>query len=731
MNRPTRILSVFTGTAGLAALTLSLTLWAQAIDNRPIYYVMLKSLEDAFQDYNIALTEDLNRRASSLKTQYEADRLVITNEFEMLEAARTRKEAEFNSEREILNQRIAAVNEQITLRDGRINEERRIRQHHSPRFAKDPRIKVLKERVAAELAEIDTIRTTYRAQSAATQEARAALTRQIREYVSAGDPLALEIRSLEEDWRRFAENERRKLKQVADAYAVDYAAYDKWLTGESAVFEEMRAALVSARNFDREQRALHAETETALRGLIDEYNELVEVHNKADADDPSRDDRARRFADLEDQIAELQATLSRARDAVVNVDLELRQKNQELTERYERFASEKQARDTTLAADLAEINSAQLAVEAIIDGRREKMDAQIRTLETHISAELHDARNALEVLNTRLIDSFGRDHEGFDVAITRVLESNDGGLLYTAGGTPRFDLSRPLTARVYTAVDRLETDRSEIDARIVVIEESEGGARQGAAGQPAGAVLEREQATLSAERQQLLEAYAASARTIQAKSAALEQRRLAADVRFADERAALGELYSARASLTRSEMQSVQGVLVAAVKGIPDAISTSGEHARLRNALNEKAARTTAPVDKSLLAPHALMDGIARERADASSDGLSGAWEPFASRKISGSRELTGADKAALALAWFAQLVRQPRFAEISQELGASGAVGDARRALASLFMAGIVDHTTITEQRLNEGGIGIQVSVLGRDYQLDPGGSLEPLPKR
>jgi Skp family chaperone for outer membrane proteins len=439
-----------------------------------------------------------------------------------------------------------------------------------------------------------------------------------------------------------------------------------------------------------------------------------------------------KFAALEDRIAELQATLSQARYAVVNVNEEIRQRNRQLGERYERFVSQKRARDTSLAVDLAEINAARLTVEADIEERRQKVDAQIRSLEAHISAELREARNNLEALNTRLVDSFGRDHEGLDTAITRVLETNDDGLLYTATGTPRFDLSRPLTASVYTAVDRLESDRSEMDARIVLIEKSNGGANQRSTAKTATpGALEREQATLRNERQQLLEAYAASAREIQARSSMLEQRQRAIDARFADERAALGELYSARASLTRSEMQTVQRALVAAAKGVPGARSQRDSHSQLLNALHEKARGMGKSVDESLLAPHALMDWIASMGPDGAVSARPGAWVPFAARKTISSRELAGADKAALASAWLAQLRRQPRFASIRDELGASGAVKDAGQALSDLFMTGVVDYAMMTEQRLYDGGIGIQLSVLGRDYQLGADGSLEILPKR
>ena len=730
MNRPKRISSVLRGAICIAALAASLSAPAQDIDNRPVYYVMLKSLEDGFQAYNAALATDLGAHASQIKARYQSERLGVMKEFESVQAQRTRSDTRYNAEREALNERIAAIIEQMALRDGRINEERRIQKQHSPRYANDPRIKALKERIAAELATVESVRSDYLAQSNATQAARAALTRQIEEYMSAGDPLALEIRSLDEDWQRFSEAQRRKLKQVADAYAVDYNAYDAWLESEQAVLDDMRAAVKSALETNREQRALHGDTDLALRRLIDEYNALVEVHNKAGVADPQRDERAMKFATLEEQIAELQTTLTEVRDAVIRINEELTQRNHQLTQRYEDFATEKRKWDTTLAADRAELDATRLTVEAAIDSRHKKVNAQIKTLEAHISAELRDARNKLETLSTHLIESFGRDHGGFDTAIVRVVESNDPELLYTASGAPRFDLSRPPVASVYTSVENLEADRHKIDARIVAIEKSEGTSQNSTAPSATADAMERELAELGAQRQQLLEAYATSARQIQAESAALDKRRRSIDARFTDERALLGALYTARADLTRAEMQAIQGVLVEAATGLADTQSAGGNHAQLLRALSRQAARMPTPVDPSLLAPHAVMDQIASASPAIVSGARSDDWQAFLSRKVTASQTLSGSDKTAFAAAWLARLGQQARFVTIAKKLGASGAVTNGKQALSSLFMAGITDHASITEQRLEGGGIGIQVSILDRAYQITANGSLEALPK-
>jgi chromosome segregation ATPase len=730
MNRPWRIPSLLLGAASIAVLAVSFTSAAQEIDNRPVYYVMLKSLEDGFEAYNIALAADLKMWDSNLNRQYQSDRLVIAKELESLQKDRTRREAAFNSERETLNERIAVVTAEMALREGRISEERRIQKLHAPRYANDPRVKTLKERIATLLAEIDAVRASYLTQLTATQKARTALTRQIDEYMGAGDPLALEIRSLDQDWQRFAEKERRKLKRLADDYAVEYTAFEEWLERERAVLESEGAAVANTLKRDREQRAIHGETETALRALIDEYNELVEVHDKASSDDRHRDQRALKFADLEERIAELRTTLAQARDAVLKVNEQIERENQEFSRHYERFAAKKRERGATLAVDLAELNATGLTVEAAIDARRRKVDAQIKTLEVHISGELRDARVSLETSNARLIESFGKNHEGFDTAITRVLDANDDGLLYTASGAPRFDLSRPMTGILYTTVEQLDADRHQVDMRIVAIEKSEGGAQQSSAGHSATAgTLDRDRAALSTGRQQLLESYATFVRQYQARLAVLERNQRAIEARFAEERRLLGELFSARASLTRAEMQALQEVLVAAVKGFPGPDSGNDDHAKMVNALQEKAGQMSAPVDEELLAPHALMDHMASELPGGVAGSRPDGWRSSTSRNVVASRELTGADKAALAAAWLARVRRQPRFVEIANELGASGAVLDGGQALSNLFMAGVSGHTTITEQRMDDGGIRIRIRILGRDYQLDANTYLERLP--
>jgi len=368
-----------------------------------------------------------------------------------------------------------------------------------------------------------------------------------------------------------------------------------------------------------------------------------------------------------------------------------------------------------------------LQIDADIDARRKIVDAQIKALEVHISGELGDARNNLETLNARLIEDFGRDNEGLYVGITRVLENNDDALLYTPAGAPRYDLSRSLTAALYRAVEQLGADRREIDARIVAMEDGAGGTPQATDTPPPGG-LERESAALSVERQQLLEAHAAFAREHLAKASAIEQRRRIIESRFSDDRALLGEFYSALASVTRSEMQAVQRVLVAAVKGSSATASGASDHRQLVGTLAEKSRQMSTPVDASLRAPHALVGRIASQ-LPVESDSHGGDWRSFKMQEVTASRDLAGADKAAIGWAWVARFRRQPQFSAIADDLDASAAVTDGEQALARLFMAGLMAHMTITEQRLDDGGIGIQVSILGRTYQLDTNGFLERLP--
>lgn len=728
MYRLRRKSSFLLGAGTLAVFMLPSASPAQEVDNRPIYYLMVKSLEDGFQAYTAALAEELRAREALLSTRYQSERAGILDELKSLDEERARRETAFNSERESLNRRIEAINERIVARDGRLHEQRRIEKQHAPRFANDPRIKTLKDAIAMQLVKLETIRKHYVEQLAATEKARDALTRQFDEYMSAGDPLALEIGALDEDWQRFAEEERRELKRLADAYAVDYAEYEKWLETERGLLEGMRAEIARSLEKDRELRALHAEEDASLRALVDEYNALVKVHNEAGPDDPQRDARALEFNELERRIAELRAVLIDTRDAVVAGHEEISRKNDALNKRYVGFIASKRERDRALAADLVALNASRSSTETAIDARREKVDAQIRALEARISGELGDARANLESLNAGMIEAYGRDHEGLDTALTRVLENDDDGLLYTLAGTPRFDLSRPRIGEIYTATERLAADRRRIDARIAVIEQG-GGAAPLSPGEPsAPGALERERAELAAERQQLLEAFATYARQVQTRAGALEEKARRLDVHHAGERAALGELYSARADVTGAEMRAVQSALLAAVKGLPGRAAADGDYRRLLAELEARAGRMGEPADAGLLAPHALMDHVEAGLADMAAP-RAGGWQEFATRRITASRNLTGADKATLAAAWLARLATQADFADLADALDESGAVADGRQALERLFLAGVRDHAAVTEQQLAGGGVGFQVSILGRAYQLDSAGSLEPLP--
>lgn len=712
------------GVAAIAALAVSFAAPAQDIDNRPIYYVMLKSLESGFKSYNDELVSKLDERIAQLRARYQPDRDEISAAFEKLEADRKQKTKAFNSKRDALNERIEALNEQIALHDGRESESRR----GASRYAGDAQVKSLMQGLAAERARLLALEKNYRAELQAAQAARAALTRKFERYAKAGEPLALEIRSLEQKWQRYAEGERAKLKKLADGYADDYAAYGDWVDHERAALEELRSRVAESVNTDREQRALHAKLKTELDHLIEQYNELVDVHNRAGSDDPGRDERAKRFAELEERIAGHQRALTHARDAVVKANEDFLSGNREYDQRYERFTTEKRKREARLAGDLADVNAARAAAEADIAARRRKVDAQIKTLETRISGELAGARGTLETLNRKLVDDFGRNHQGLDAAINKFLNDGDDEALYAPDGAPRFDLSRPMTAAAYRSVEQMLTSRRKLDARIALLEERGGASQQAAANpSPPAGDLERERAALAAERQQLLEAHAGFARKSRSLSASLEKRRAKIERQIAGERASLEELFSLRADVTRSEFQLVQQVLVGAIRGGARTSADPHEHSRLLDRLRERSKRSGTSAGASMVDPHALLDHIGSGLpGDASAHR---AWRAFTRDQVIGTRALSGDDKAMMAFAWLARYRRQPRFGVIARELDETGAVASGSEALATLFLDGVINYAAIEELRLAGGDTGVRVGVLEREYLLEENGSLGRLP--
>lgn len=729
MVRPRCIPPCVLGVAGAAALTVSFVCSAQEIDNRPIYYVMLKSLESGFKTYNDELVSELEARLAEIRAEYASERGEIAAAVDKLEAEREQRVSVFSAERDVLNERIEDLDRQIGLHGGRASESRRI----DGRYLNDHQVKSLMDGVARERAALAALAERYRTELEAARRARAELTQRFEEYMSAGDPLALEIRSLEQDWQRFSENERNKLKKLADTYADDYAAYNDWLENEKQLLDELGAALSGAVETDREQRALHARLEAELRDRIEKYNALVEVHNAAGSEDPGRDERAALFAAMEKEIGTIQADLARARETVVKVDEKFRVMNREYADRYEEFLREKRDRESRLAGNLAEINAARVAVEADIEARRQKVDAQITALEAQISSELEGARESFERHTRLLARSFGSDHEGLDTAIGRFLDDGDDGLLYDADGAPRFDLSRAEVASVYASVERMLADRRRIDARIVALDKSQGASQQTSGdASPPLAALERERAALGAERQQLLEAHASFAREHQSRSVELERRLDELDARLAGTRAQLEELFTLRAEATRSEFQLVQKVLVTAIRGHSSGGAEPGEHTKLLNALREKSNREKshrmdASPGASMNNPHALLDHIgSRLPTDV---GEHSGWSAFTRDAVVGSRILDADEKAALAAAWLSRYRRQPRFASVAEALDRTGAVASGDEALSTLFLDGVIDHTTIDEQRLDNDRVGIRVGILGRVYQLEANGSLGTLP--
>ena len=103
-------------------------------------------------------------------------------------------------------------------------------------------------------------------------------------------------------------------------------------------------------------------------------------------------------------------------------------------------------------------------------------------------------------------------------------------------------------------------------------------------------------------------------------------------------------------------------------------------------------------------------------------------WTSFTGGVVTGDRPVTGEEKTMVASSWLARFRRQPRFASIAEALERTGAVASAEQALATLFIDGVVNHTTIDELRLEDDRVGIRIGVLGRAYELREDGSLARL---
>lgn len=706
---------------------------AQSADDRPIHYIMLQVLEDSFQDYQIALEGALRERLAALGRDYRARDEQLEDELESLDSERADKEAEFNAQRESLNRRIVAINEKIALRDARLSEDRRLAGAHASVYGDNPRVIELKSEVATQLTSIESERARYRERVEALERARARLNSEISDYLAAGHPLAQEIESLRDDWHRFAEAERDVLKSQADAYATEFLAFNNWLEGERAVLARERDIVTRALEQDREHRVLHDEYQSSVRTLIEEYNSLAEAYNRGGDDTQAQAERKARLDELEVLIDRERDALAKAREAVVESTALAEERNRHFQSLYRRHLEERRERESRLALAKTELNATRASVEAAVEARRRKIDAQIVALEADISLEVRAARQALEKASALVTAEFGRGHEGFDQAMTRVLEGNERGLLYTGDGAPRFDLSRPHTAAVYTAVERVAARRREIDAVVAALAERDQGRDDSRGGDTAAASseLEDERAGIATERQTLLETHARYATDFQARFNELDRRRQAAAALHAERRQALADLYAARAEVTRNEFLAVQRVLVAAVKGDAGAPTADDETAARLAELRSRADGFAGEVDESMRAADALLDRVRDLAPGGHATPDAPQWQDLDSRAVASVRELAGAEKAAVARAWLARLRERGALAGIERDLEASAALAHARAWVDALFLAGVMRHAGVIEQRLDDGDTAIEVVILGEAYRLARNGSLMPAPAR
>jgi len=704
---------------------------AQEVDNRPIFYVMLKSLEEHFQTYNEELEADLAERLAALRDRFEERKRELATEAAALEEESEERQSAFNRRRDELNARIRKINERIALRHGEASEQRRFEERYATARSDNPRVAALESEIAEELAEIEKTRRRYMELTNAVSRAREELKSRIEENIAAGHPLAQEIRTLNEDLERYADEQRSRLKAKADAYATDYAEFDAWLDRERDALAEQRRELEHAAKTDQQRRALHERRRERLASIIEEYNTLVEIHQQdAEGDAEARRRRAAKLRTLEARIEEEESALERAREAVIETTQKLERLGRRFEARYEAFLEEKRAREKELQRAKAELDAARVAAETRIDQRRRQVETQVKALEEEIGVELQSARRTLEALNGELVAEFGRDHAGLGNAIARVVEEHDSDLLYEPNGSPRFDLSAPRTSALYTSVERIAALRGKVHAAVTQLDPSTTASPdETTREQESESLLEQELAEVAAERQTLVEEHAAYARELRRRASELERRTRAVDSVHAEKRRALGEVYAARASLTRNEFANVQAALIARVQRLETVPRLPENHEALEEALREKADRAELAPDDPLRAPNALYRRIAVELAGTTASDQSRAWTRYVDGRVVSSRELRGADKRKVIASWYRRLRAQGGFAELEEDLARSDAVNDVHAYVNALFSTGLAQYAVITEQRLAGGDIGIQVTILEHPYQLNPRGSLEVVP--
>jgi predicted nucleic acid-binding Zn-ribbon protein len=702
---------------------------AAEIDNRPIFYLMLKALESSFVEYEAEEGRRLRRALADLDENHEARLRALAAEGEGLRARQRERAAEFRIRTQAVNARIAAVNEQIAELSRRADERRELAEQRDQALSQTPRIAGLDTRIAQAVARIGAIRARFVEGARRYEAAQAGLRARVLSYGEGNHPRQDAVERLNDSHATYAASEQATIDRLTRAYSAERQGFRAWAGTRRAELDAAREGLEQAARAYASARETHDRLVAEAAGRVDAYNARVAALNAGAAlADGERETLAAEAAAIDTD----RERVSEARARALSLGEEGGRLRDELDERRGQFESERAVREAALVEARTRIEARATEARSGLEARRLELRAKIEAIEAEIAADIRAERDDLEAQVSALEATFGADGPGLFEAWGQWLLAGERAGLYDDDGAPRFDRARAGVGAVYDAVEEIASLRREIDA-LIEKTESATAAVQRTSGELRTLYdqLREGRLAVEAQREALAEAEARERADLAAALASWEARQRAARTSQPEVRAATQDFLAARLALTAAEFEALQGLLVGAVAGPGVPPTEAANRAELIFAMHEAAGRLSQPPEIEQLAPDLLYLRLAQPTTETQAgDAL--AWVRYRYQPVASTEAVNGDRRAALAGRWFARLRGSGALDGLLEQVASVYGRSDRQVGvdlLGGLFTRGLAANAELALERFESGTLGLRLTLLRRDYWVREDGSLERVP--
>ena len=693
---------------------------AREIDNRPIFYAMLKALESGFEAYLQSLPGIHAARAQVIDAAARTSLKAIADQQDRLRGERDSSLGALMARQEALNQRVEALNSKM----------RRLRVRLQDAGKATAKANALAQREtahAAALVQVQTSQASYRSFGDAARRAQARLRDTLRE-IQAGQ--RNDMRKQKTQQAAFAqqvESAQVELDTEAQTFATERQSYTDWLARQNARIDGLAKSQSQLKAAYEDARRNHGQVFATLTANIAAYNENAQALNNGSVAASQRDAAMQMLAKLETGIDTGKAELAAARELVERLASELASAGKSARLESEQLSAQAQARAAALKQRRRVLAEHQAATKARVELDSARLARSASQLKDDLAGQVQRVRADADRAMDALANHYGPRHENVYAWVQTFLATGDAGTLLDAGngviqsgsGNALATLEKALRSAVENE-DALRMELREL-ARMY---------REDTALKGAVQALEGERVAIENEGAKLEELDRALVSKMNAHSARLADDASAVRATHKAQAQALKTVFEFRQSMAVAQLTPLQNSLLEA-SGLDRRREYSGPAwASLTRQLELAATALKLPMDDPLRGHLGLLTAL-EDGVKTHTDGPSQPWVRYAYQQITDVEPVEGPRKVALAAAWFGRLSASDGFDKITSALADTqiAITAGVQRYSEALFLLGVDAGMKLSAHRLGAGGQAINVEILNQVFWLGGSGELEKLP--